>query len=63
MKQHRACRRNVRQQRFTRMTRAHAEVVRNTNSAAEEKLKNKNIKIKSTYNNCIITANMTKGEK
>ena len=33
------------------MIRAHAEVVRNTNSAAEEKLKNKNTKIKSTYNN------------
>ena len=34
-----------------RMIRAHAEVVRNTNSAAEEKLKNKNTRIKSTYNN------------
>jgi len=33
------------------MIRAHAEVARNTNSAAEEKLKNKNTKIKSTYNN------------
>ena len=41
----------------------HVEAERNINSAAEEKLKNKNIKIKSTYNNCIITANMTKGGK
>lgn len=45
------------------MTRVLAEVVRNTNSAAEEKPKNKNTKIKSTYNNYITTADMAKGGK
>ncbi len=37
--------------RFTRTIRARAEAARNSNSAAEEKLKNKSTKIKSTYNN------------
>ena len=33
------------------MTRAHAVPDVSTNSAAEEKLENKNTRIKSTYNN------------